>query len=66
MIQKPTKPFFLLAKDALPTLLVELKKSPDFWLIHILRDITGLDPVNHTNRGKLNLIALAWLNWAKA
>lgn len=54
-----------IGKDALPSLLAELKKSPDFWLIHILRDITGVDPVNNTNRGKLELIALAWLNLAK-
>lgn len=60
------KAIISIGKDALPTLLEELKQSPAFWLVHILRDITGVNLVNNTNRGKLNLIALAWLNWAKA
>lgn len=30
-----------IGKDALPSLLAELKQSPDFWLLSILKDITG-------------------------
>lgn len=53
-----------IGKEALPNLLAELKQSPDFWLLYILKDITGVDVVNDQNRGKIYLMAQAWLDWA--
>lgn len=55
-----------IGKEALPTLLAELKESPDFWLLYILKDITGVDIVNDQNRGKIYQMAQAWVDWGKS
>jgi len=54
-----------IGKNALPGLLAELKESPNFWLLYLLRDITEVDVVNDENRGKIYLMAQAWLDWGK-
>jgi hypothetical protein len=55
----------LIGKDALPILFQELERSFDFWLLYILRDITGIDVINDQNRGNIDLMTQAWLDWAK-
>lgn len=59
------KAILAIGKNALPMLLQELKKSPAFWLLQILHDITGVNLVNDKNRGKIYVMAQAWLDWAK-
>ena len=49
---------------AVPFLLREVERKPDhwFWALHA---ITGADPVNPEDRGKLRKMAEAWLRWGK-
>ncbi len=56
----------LIGKDALPTLFEELEKSFDFWLLYILRDITGVDVISKEISGNIDLMTQAWLDWAKS
>lgn len=49
---------------AIPLLLAELKSAPDHWF-WALSAITGEDPVLPHQRGKLNLMAAAWIEWGK-
>jgi len=49
---------------AVPFLLRELERKPDhwFWALHA---ITGADPVQPEDRGKLRKMAEVWLKWGK-
>jgi hypothetical protein len=47
----------------IPLLLRELEERPDHWF-WALRAITGIDPVKPEERGKMKLMAKAWLQWA--
>ena len=49
---------------AVPFLLRELERKPDhwFWALHA---ITGADPVEPEDRGKLRKMAEVWLTWGK-
>lgn len=47
---------------ALPLIFAEIKLEPDWWF-WALRSITGTDPVSAANRGKLNAMTNAWLEW---
>lgn len=47
-----------------PHLLRELERKPDHWF-WALTAITGADPVQPDDRGKLRNMAEAWLRWGK-
>ena len=49
---------------AVPFLLRELERKPDHWF-WALTAITGADPVQPEDRGKLTKMAEAWLGWGK-
>lgn len=53
-----------MGQDALPFILAELRCQPDHWF-WALRAITGEDPVPDGDRGKLERIAQAWLEWGR-
>jgi hypothetical protein len=53
-----------LGNEAVPLLLRELKKEPDHWF-WALKAITGVDPVEPTQRGRVKEMAGAWLRWGK-
>lgn len=52
---------------ALPLIFVEMQREPDFWF-DALRSITGIgddeDPVRPEDRGNLQAMTSAWLEWA--
>lgn len=52
-----------MGEKAVPLLLAELKKKPEhlFWA---LKAITGADPIQPSQRGKLKEMAQAWFDWA--
>lgn len=52
-----------MGKDAVPLILAELRREPDHWF-WALRAITGEDPVPAADRGKLQAMTRAWLDWA--
>lgn len=52
-----------MGKDAVPLILAELRREPDHWF-WALRAITGEDPVPAADRGKLQAMTRAWLEWA--
>jgi hypothetical protein len=49
---------------ALPWIFKELETEPDYWF-WALRAITGQDPVQPSDRGRLAEMTNAWLNWAR-
>lgn len=49
---------------AVPFILYELERKPDHWF-WALTAITGVDPVQPDDRGKLRKMAEAWLRWGK-
>jgi hypothetical protein len=53
-----------MGKDAVPLILDELRREPDhwFWALHA---ITGDDPVPAAERGKLDAMTKAWLEWGE-
>jgi len=53
-----------LGNEAVPLLLRELKKEPDHWF-WALKAITGVDPVEPIQRGRVKEMAGAWLRWGK-
>ena len=56
-----------LGPQALPLIFLEMQKEPDFWF-DALRSITGInddeDPVRLEDRGNLQAMTIAWLDWA--
>jgi len=50
--------------EAVPLILDELKQQPDdwFWALHV---ITGVDPVPEQDRGNIEMMAEAWLEWGR-
>jgi len=54
-----------LGRPAIPYILAELEREPNQWF-RALRDITGEDPVPVTDRGRVKLMAQAWLAWGKS
>src|SRR5579862_7578978 len=54
-----------LGEPAVPLLLAELEREPDWWFA-ALKAITGADPVAAENRGKLDEMSRAWLDWGRA
>jgi hypothetical protein len=53
-----------LGEPAVPLLLAELERQPDWWFA-ALKTITGADPVAPDSRGKLVEMTGAWLEWGK-
>jgi hypothetical protein len=53
-----------MGKEALPLILDELRREPDQWF-WALKAITGEDPVIPSDRGNLERMSAAWLNWAQ-
>ena len=49
---------------AVPLLLAELKRDPDFWFA-ALREITKEDPVPARSAGKVKDMARAWVKWGR-
>lgn len=54
-----------LGPEAVPYLLLSLKTQPDHWFA-ALTAITGADPVSRVDRGDVDKMALAWLDWGRA
>ena len=50
--------------SVLPLLLRELENRPDHWF-WALTAITGVDPVQPADRGKIEKMSEAWLKWGK-
>ncbi len=50
--------------DAVPLILKELEREPDQWF-WALEAITEADPVPAEAKGKVTLMAQAWLEWGK-
>ncbi len=48
---------------ALPFIFQELRRDPDHWF-WALKAITGEDPVAASDRGQLDKMTTAWLDWA--
>jgi len=53
-----------LGHDVVPSLLRDLEKEPEHWFA-ALRAITGAQPVPPEDRGQIDMMAEAWLRWAK-
>lgn len=47
-----------------PFILRELRDEPDYWF-WALKAITGSDPVKSSQRGDLEQMTKAWLDWGK-
>jgi hypothetical protein len=47
-----------------PLLLQELKRNPLYWL-SALEEITGENPIQPEQRGRIKQMAEAWLEWGK-
>lgn len=50
--------------NALPFIFSELKREPDHWFV-ALRAITGENPVQPNDRGRLGKMTDAWLGWGR-
>ena len=53
-----------MGKPALPLILNELKKEPDY-LFWALKSITGIDPVPPEDIGDMDLMTSAWIGWGR-
>lgn len=51
-----------LGPQALPLILQSLREEPDYWF-HALHAITGEDPVTPEDRGDIQAMTIAWLDW---
>jgi hypothetical protein len=66
MAEHPTyQEIIKLGEPAVPLLLAELRRRPDFWFA-ALRAITGENPVPPQSAGKVQDMATAWLAWGQA
>jgi hypothetical protein len=52
-----------MGRDALPLIFAELRRKPDHWF-WALKAITGEDPVEPADWGKIKRMAETWLAWA--
>lgn len=53
-----------LGQDVVPLLLRELEVRPSLWFT-ALREISGANPVRPEDRGHIDKMAQAWLQWGK-
>ena len=54
-----------LGPQAIPYILRDLEREPDHWFI-ALAEITNEDPVPAHDRGRIQAMANAWIEWGKA
>jgi hypothetical protein len=54
-----------MGKDVLPLILAELRREPDHWF-WALQAITHENPVSPEDRGQIQAMTRAWLDWAAA
>jgi hypothetical protein len=65
MISHPTyREIIGLGEEVIPLLLGQLEREPDFWFA-ALRELSGDDPVNESDRGHLERMTDAWLRWGR-
>lgn len=50
--------------DALPHILNSLEKKTEHWF-WALREISGFDPVPEEDRGRVEVMRTAWLEWGR-
>ncbi|MEM9538747.1 MAG: hypothetical protein AAGA60_04460 [Cyanobacteria bacterium P01_E01_bin.42] len=53
-----------IGKPVIPLLLKELETEPDYWF-WALREITGENPIQPEQKGRLKQMAQAWVQWGK-
>jgi hypothetical protein len=53
-----------MGQQAVPLLLSELKREPDFWFA-ALQQLTGADPAPKVSAGKIEEMTKAWLEWGR-
>ena len=53
-----------MGEKVLPLIFLTLLARPDHWF-WALKSITGADPIQPSQRGKISEMAKAWLNWAQ-
>lgn len=53
-----------MGKPAIALILQDLKSQPDHWF-WALRSITGENPVQPEDRGRVAQMAAAWLEWGR-
>ena len=53
-----------MGKPAIALILQDLKKQPDHWF-WALRSITGENPIQPDDRGRLSQMTEAWLEWGR-
>ncbi len=53
-----------MGQPVVPLILRELEREPDHWF-WALQSITGANPVEPEQRGRLTQMALAWIQWGK-
>ena len=51
-----------MGEDAIPLILADLQQSMDHWFM-ALRSITRESPIREEDRGKMQAIRAAWLEW---
>jgi hypothetical protein len=61
---RPYQRIIGMALPAVPLILEELRREPDHWF-WALEAITGQDPVQPEARGKVRLMAEAWILWGE-
>jgi hypothetical protein len=61
---KPYQRIIGLGLPVVPLILEELQREPDQWF-WALESITEQDPVPHEAKGKVRLMAQAWIDWGK-
>ena len=54
-----------LGEPAIPLLLDELARDPDWWF-GALKAITGANPVRPEDRGNLEKMTAAWIQWGRS
>jgi hypothetical protein len=53
-----------MGREAIPLIVEELRRQPDHWF-WALKAITGEDPVDPSDRGRVRRMADVWLKWAQ-
>lgn len=53
-----------MGQPVVPLILRELEQEPDHWF-WALQAITGINPVHSEQRGRLQQMASAWIQWGK-
>ena len=54
-----------IGQPVVPLIMGELERDPDHWF-WALSAITGANPVKREQRGRLNQMAQAWIEWGRA